>query len=59
MDIQKCLPFDVCEHCAEFIMKVDEQAIFSANERIEVVLTVKCKNERICKRLKDLLKDEK
>lgn len=59
MDIQKRLPFDACEHCGEFILKVDEQAILSVDNRIEVVLTVKCKNEHMCRRIKDLLKDEK
>ena len=58
MQIDKCLPFDCCERCQEFILKVDEQAIFTENRRIEVVLKVYCKNEYLCKHLKKVLKYE-
>ena len=58
MDIRKCLPFDCCENCEKFILKVNEQAIFTEDRRIENVIGIHCKNEKICKRLKQELKNE-
>ena len=58
MDIQKCLPFKACENCNEFVLDVDEQAILNGQKQIEVVLKVMCKNEYLCRHLKDVLKDE-
>lgn len=59
MLIDKCLPFESCDKCDEFILKVDEQAIFAEDRHIEVVLKIRCKNEYLCKHLKQVLKDEK
>lgn len=59
MDIRKSLPFDCCENCDEFILKVDEQAIFTEDRRIETIINVRCKNERICEHLKKALENEK
>ena len=59
MDIQKCFPFETCDKCEEFILKVDEKAIFTSDGRVETVLKVRCKNEHLCEHLKRVLKDEK
>lgn len=58
MDIQKRLPFHFCDRCDEFILKVEEQVIFGEDHKIENVLIVRCKNEPLCKRLKEALKNE-
>ena len=52
MDIVKKLPFNRCENCPEFVMKVEEQFIHSTDGYYNKVMIVKCKNERLCRYLK-------
>ena len=50
MDIKQSLPYSHCETCPEFLLKVDEQAVF-VNGITERVIEVRCKNEWLCKQL--------
>lgn len=53
MLIEKKLPYDFCDNCDEFILKVDDQLTFlqpvGCTER---VITVYCKNAGKCVQLK-------
>lgn len=51
MKIEKNLPFDVCESCEDCVLDVEEQILFG-EKFIERVITVGCKNAKLCKRLK-------
>lgn len=51
MDIKKELPFDQCETCSDFILKVREEFIYSEDHHITKLLIVCCKNESLCRRL--------
>ena len=53
MKIVTNLPFDICETCEECVLDVDEQVLFFGFDRAERVITVGCKNEKLCKRLKE------
>lgn len=56
MEIEKRLPFECCENCGEFILKVQERTLFYSNKGSTVGITVSCKNEGKCKHLKENLK---
>ena len=56
MKIEKNLPFDFCEDCEDFILHVEEQVLFS-DRTVGRVLTVSCKNENRCRKLKEHLED--
>lgn len=56
MDIKQNLPFTHCETCPEFVLKVDEQAIFMEGTTTRV-LEVTCKNEWLCKQLEQRLSE--
>ena len=51
MKIEKNLPFDICESCEDCVLDVEEQILY-AEKFIERIICVGCKNERLCKRLK-------
>lgn len=55
MNIEKKLPFESCDSCEEFILDVHDQVYFS-QKHTQRIITVKCKNERICRKLKNNLK---
>ena len=56
MDIVKELPFDICENCGEFILDIEQKTLWDYQDNSRLMLTVKCKNEKKCKRLKENLK---
>jgi len=57
MTIEKSLPFECCEECKEFVLSVNEQAIF--NKEIQTrKIVVKCKNEWLCQQLKEKFGNE-
>ena len=58
MYIRKNLPMPECDSCTEFILDVNEQVIFHLDRCSERILTVKCKNANLCKRLKENLKKQ-
>ena len=53
MKIEKNLPFDICESCCECVLDVNEQILFSHGENCQRIVTVGCKNERLCRKLKE------
>lgn len=53
MEIKKKLPFESCENCEECILDVNEQILFAYDHSCQRVITVGCKNENLCKRLKE------
>ena len=56
MDIKQRLPFEHCETCPQFLLDVDEQAIFM-NGQTTRFLEVKCKNEWLCRQLEKHLSE--
>jgi hypothetical protein len=56
MQIEKQLPFGICESCGEFILDVEEKAVWHNDGHTHLVLIVRCKNEDKCKMLKENLK---
>lgn len=55
MKIEKDLPFDICESCCECILDVNERILFSAEGNCQRTITVGCKNEGVCRNLKERL----
>lgn len=55
MEIEKHLPFECCETCPEFIMKVQQRTLFYGDDGSHIGLTVSCKNESKCVHLKKSL----
>lgn len=51
MKIEKSLPFESCDSCDECVLDVNEQILFYGGGFGERIVTVGCKNERLCKRL--------
>ena len=43
MTIEKSLPFECCEECKEFVLSVNEQAIFNNGIQTKKIV-VNCKN---------------
>lgn len=58
MEIRKDLPFNHCDNCSQFVVDVDEQIVFNDNKPSVRVLTVGCKNEWLCKQLKEEIAKE-
>lgn len=59
MLIKKSLPYDFCENCGEFVLKVDDQRMFSPDIGCtERVITVYCRNSGKCKHLKKNLEKQ-
>lgn len=58
MTIEKNLPFDFCENCEDFILHVEEQVLFADERQFGRTLTVSCKNESRCKKLREHLEDK-
>lgn len=56
MEIEKQLPFDICENCDEFILETEQKTLWYGDGGSHLVLTVSCKNEEKCKRLREHLK---
>ena len=56
MDIEKNLPFDICENCSEFILDIEQKTLWDWKDNSRLVLTVRCKNAEKCKRLQNHLK---
>ena len=57
MLIEKKLPYDFCDNCKEFILKIDEHFAFSpVVGSTERVITVYCKNSGKCGHLLKNLK---
>ena len=54
MKIREDLPFTFCNSCPEFILDVNEQVIFGGDEVAAREIIVRCRNERLCRRLKDM-----
>ena len=57
MIIEKDLPFECCENCEQFIVRTNER-VFYTDTTSHRVLTVSCKNEWLCKQLKDKLEKD-
>ena len=53
MKIEKNLPFEMCESCCECILDVQEKMMFSDFCSCQMVVVVGCKNERLCRMLKE------
>ena len=56
MEIVKNFPFDVCESCCECVLDVENQVLFFTDikgDKCQRIITVGCKNESLCKRLKE------
>ena len=51
MKIEKSLPFESCDSCDECVLDVNKQILFYGGGFGEMIVTVGCKNERLCKRL--------
>ena len=49
MQITTKLPFDCCENCSEFVLKVDDNFIHLSNGYNCREITVRCKNAGKCK----------
>ena len=58
MDIVKNLPFDFCESCPEFILKTDEQVLFSDNSIATRQIVVTCHHDWLCKQLAEKGKEK-
>ena len=58
MRIEQDLPFDICETCCECVLDVNEQILFANDGNCHRVIRVGCKNEGVCRNLKERLKDE-
>ena len=58
MEIKKDLPFESCENCCECILDVNEQTLFAYGQSCQKVIRIGCKNEKLCKRLKEKMKNE-
>lgn len=52
MEIEKRLPFECCETCGEFVLKVQERTLFYSDRGSTVGITVSCKNEGKCRHLR-------
>ena len=58
MKIDTKLPFEHCEKCKEFVLKVNDcYQIFNSGNSQHVIV-VRCKNEWLCKQLKENLVEE-
>ena len=53
MKLVKNFPFYVCESCCDCVLDVEDQVLFFTDNKCERVITVGCKNESLCKRLKE------
>ena len=53
MEIRKDFPFDLCETCGECILDVEDKVLFFQGDSYQRVITVSCKNEPLCRRLKE------
>ena len=51
MEIRKQFPFDLCESCEECVLDVEEQIIYGDCSSCARIITVGCKNERLCRKL--------
>lgn len=58
MKIEKNLPFESCDSCDQCVLDVNEQILFYGGGFGERIVTVGCKNERLCKRLLAKQKNE-
>ena len=58
MEIEKRLPFKHCDSCPEFILDIEQQTLFYYDNGSSLALIIRCKNERVCERLKKHLNDE-
>lgn len=58
MRIEKSLPFESCDGCDQCILDVNEQILFYGGGFGEWIVTVGCKNEKLCKRLKKKMEEE-
>ena len=52
MEIEKHLPFECCDTCGEFIMKVQQKTLFYDGGSTHICLSVGCKYENKCVHLK-------
>lgn len=59
MDIRKSFPFESCDSCPECLIDVDDKVLFFSGESSQRVITVSCKNEPLCRRLKSFHDEEK
>lgn len=57
MDIRKDFPFEHCDNCPEFILSVNEEVLFYDFQGSTRVLTIRCKNEGLCRRLENNRKE--
>ena len=57
MIIREELPFKHCDKCREFILNVNTQTLFDTDISTRVII-VGCKNEWLCKQLKEELQKE-
>ena len=57
MVIKKELPFEHCDTCEHFVLDVDEQVFYTDNVSHRAIC-VKCKNEWLCKQLKEDIRKE-
>lgn len=59
MRIENDMPFEDCESCTDCVLNVDEQILFSSEKAMERVIFVGCKNERLCRHLRESIEKEK
>ena len=58
MIIKEDLPFTQCNNCPELILHVEEQVIFADDGILTRQLTVRCRNDELCKRLDRIRKEQ-
>lgn len=59
MKIIQDFPFSHCDSCPECVLDVEEQVLFADNGFLERNITVRCKNDALCRRLEEVRNAER
>ena len=59
MQIDTIFPFKHCDSCPECILDIENTTLFGGNQIVTRQITVRCKNEDLCRRLEEVRNAER